>query len=234
MVELILTASYITQTVLILLLILSVVSWAGIFYKFRVFSKSKRATRSFLHEFKKGNDPLPLKKGALRHKDSPLSMLYLGCLKRLQKKGVLSEQLEITPNMQGGEDPLSKSLARLLKTVKNEEITSLESYLSYFAIIGNISPFIGLFGTVLGIIDAFQNISQIGSANIAAVAPGVAEALVATAAGLLTAIPAVIAYNYFLNSLRKIDSQMDGFSEELIFFFEEQLKTSGHSFQGSK
>jgi biopolymer transport protein TolQ len=161
-------------------------------------------------------------------------MLYLGCLRRLQKKGVLSEQLEITPNMQGGEDPLSKSLARLLKTVKNEEITSLESYLSYFAIIGNISPFIGLFGTVLGIIDAFQNISQIGSANIAAVAPGVAEALVATAAGLLTAIPAVIAYNYFLNSLRKIDSQMDGFSEELIFFFEEQLKTSGHSFQGSK
>jgi len=230
LVELILTASYITQTVLIILLLLSVFSWAGIFYKFRVFSKSKKATRYFLHEFKKDDDPLSLRKGALKHRESPLALLYLGCLKRLQRKGVLSEQLEVVTGKEGTADSISISLSRLLRSVKSEEISYLESYLSYFAIIGNISPFIGLFGTVLGIIDAFQNISQIGSANIAAVAPGVAEALVATAAGLLTAIPAVIAYNYFLNSLRIFDSQMDAFSEELMLFFEEHTKSPRQSY----
>jgi biopolymer transport protein TolQ len=229
LVELILTASYVTLTVLIILLFLSILSWAGIFFKFRVISRARKATRLFLHDFKKGDDPVALKKGALKHRESPLSMLYLGSLKRLQRKGVLSEDLEIDiRNVEKG-DLIFKDLNRALKTIRNEELVSLESYLSYFAIVGNISPFIGLFGTVLGIIDAFQNISQIGSANIAAVAPGVAEALVATAAGLLTAIPAVIAYNYFLNSLRAIDSQMEGFSEELVLFFEEHAKSSAHS-----
>ncbi|MBI1823057.1 MAG: MotA/TolQ/ExbB proton channel family protein [Nitrospirae bacterium] len=161
-------------------------------------------------------------------------MLYLGSLKRLQRKGILSDQLEIDIRHETTPEPVFRNLGRVLKTIRNEELVSLESYLSYFAIIGNISPFIGLFGTVLGIIDAFQNISQIGSANIAAVAPGVAEALVATAAGLLTAIPAVIAYNYFLNSLRIMDSQMEGFSEELILFFEEHSKTSTQSHAASK
>ncbi|MFI5304424.1 MAG: MotA/TolQ/ExbB proton channel family protein [Nitrospiria bacterium] len=234
MVELILTASYITQTVLIILLLLSVFSWAGIFYKLRVFSRTKKANRQFLHEFKRGGEPLSLKKGAIRQKDSPLALLYLGCIKRLQRKGVLSEQLEIESRVETTPDTVSKDLGRLLKSIKSEEMTSLESYLSYFAIIGNISPFIGLFGTVLGIIDAFQNISQIGSANIAAVAPGVAEALVATAAGLLTAIPAVIAYNYFLNSLRIIDSQMEAFSEELMLFFEDHTKSPRHSYPVTK
>ncbi|MBI3593333.1 MAG: MotA/TolQ/ExbB proton channel family protein [Nitrospirae bacterium] len=234
MVDLILTASYITLTVLIILLFFSIFSWAGIFYKFRVFSRVKKATRLFLHDFKKGEDPVALKKGALRHKESPLAMLYLGSLKRLQRKGILSDQLEIDIRHETTPEPVFRNLGRVLKTIRNEELVSLESYLSYFAIIGNISPFIGLFGTVLGIIDAFQNISQIGSANIAAVAPGVAEALVATAAGLLTAIPAVIAYNYFLNSLRIMDSQMEGFSEELILFFEEHSKTSTQSHAASK
>jgi biopolymer transport protein TolQ len=225
LIELVLTASYVTQAVLILLLLLSIFSWAGIFYKLRVFSRANSATNKFLHEFKKGDDLFLLKKAALKYKESPLSALFLESIRRLQKKKILSNELEV--EMVLGEDLRATlgSLRRLLKTVSDEEITFLENYLSYFAIIGNVSPFIGLFGTVLGIIDAFQNISQIGSANIAAVAPGVAEALIATAAGLITAIPAVIAYNYFLNFLRKINSRTEGFSQELIFYFEERLKT---------
>ncbi|MBI3604477.1 MAG: MotA/TolQ/ExbB proton channel family protein [Nitrospirae bacterium] len=225
MIELVLTASYVTQAVLILLLLLSIFSWAGIFYKLRVFSRANSASNKFLHEFKKGEDLFLLKKAALKYKESPLSALFLESIRRLQKKKILSNELEAEKDL--GEELRATlgSLRRLLKTVSDEEITFLENYLSYFAIIGNVSPFIGLFGTVLGIIDAFQNISQIGSANIAAVAPGVAEALIATAAGLIAAIPAVIAYNYFLNSLRKINSRTEGFSQELIFYLEERLKT---------
>ncbi|MHB8482212.1 MAG: MotA/TolQ/ExbB proton channel family protein [Nitrospiria bacterium] len=229
MIELILTASYVTQSVLILLLVLSIFSWAGIFYKYRVFSRAKSATKQFLVEFKRNREFQSFKKNALKYKESPLAPLFLESLKRLQRQWVLSSQLEHLSD--AGRKLNLENLRRLLKTVCDEELASLENYLSYFAIIGNISPFIGLFGTVLGIIDAFQNISQLGSANIAAVAPGVAEALVSTAAGLLTAIPAVIAYNFFLNSLRKVNSQMDGFSEELLFYFEEQLKSPKFSAQ---
>jgi biopolymer transport protein TolQ len=225
LIELVLTASYVTQAVLILLLLLSIFSWAGIFYKLRVFSRANSATNKILHEFKKGEDLFLLKKAALKYKESPLSALFLESIRRLQKKKILSNELEVEAVSEEDLRATLGSLRRLLKTVSDEEITFLENFLSYFAIIGNVSPFIGLFGTVLGIIDAFQNISQIGSANIAAVAPGVAEALIATAAGLITAIPAVIAYNYFLNSLRKIDSRTEGFSQELIFYFEERLKT---------
>ncbi len=213
-----------TQAVLILLLLLSIFSWAGIFYKLRVFSRANSDTNKFLHEFKKGEDLFPLKKAALRYKESPLSALFLESIRRFQKKKILSSELEVQTVLEEDLRTSLKNLRRLLKTVSDEEITFLENFLSYFAIIGNVSPFIGLFGTVLGIIDAFQNISQIGSANIAAVAPGVAEALIATAAGLITAIPAVIAYNYFLNVLRKINSRTEGFSQELIFYFEERLK----------
>lgn len=226
MIELILTASVVTQSVLIVLLLLSIFSWAGIFFKIRVFSKTKKGTAGFLHEFKKGEDFPSLKKAALKFRESPQAVLYLESLRRLQKRGVLSSQLEAESISDEDRKSILSHLNRLLKTVRDEEMARLESFISYFAITGNISPFVGLFGTVLGIIDAFQNISQIGSANIAAVAPGVAEALVATAAGLLTAIPAVIAYNYFLNFLRKVSYQMEGFSEELLVYFEEKLKPS--------
>ena len=96
-----------------------------------------------------------------------------------------------------------------------DQISRMESYLSFLATTGNITPFIGLLGTVLGIIDAFREIGTQGTASIAAVAPGVAEALVATAAGLFTAIPAVIAYNYFLSRVRRQTFRLDRFVIDL-------------------
>jgi len=118
-----------------------------------------------------------------------------------------------------------KGLERLLRGGIQDEIIQQERYLPFLATIGGVTPFIGLFGTVWGIIDAFAEIGRSGTANIAAVAPGVAEALITTAAGLATAIPAVIAYNFFVGKLRRMESQMEVFSAELINLVEErQLK----------
>jgi biopolymer transport protein TolQ len=107
-------------------------------------------------------------------------------------------------------------LERVVGHIMQGQISRQEAYLPFLATTGNVTPFIGLLGTVLGIIDAFQEIGKLGTASIAAVAPGVAEALIATAAGLLTAIPAVIAYNYFLTRIRKSVFRAESFSIELL------------------
>ena len=107
------------------------------------------------------------------------------------------------------------------------QISRQEAYLPFLATTGNITPFIGLLGTVLGIIDAFREIGKMGTASIAAVAPGVAEALVATAAGLLTAIPAVIAYNYFLTRIRKSVFRAESFSIEFMNALPGRAKHAG-------
>jgi len=115
----------------------------------------------------------------------------------------------------GDELPTQRYVERVLAHAIQEQINKTESYLPFLATTGNITPFVGLLGTVLGIIDAFREIGVQGTASISAVAPGVAEALVATAAGLFTAIPAVIAYNYFLSSVRSMAFRMDRFAIEL-------------------
>jgi len=115
-----------------------------------------------------------------------------------------------------------KILERTLRRSVDEQVGLLESYLSFLATTGNVSPFIGLFGTVLGIISAFQGISRQGTASITAVAPGVSEALVATAAGLLAAIPAVVAYNYYVSRIRGMASEMEAFSTDFLSLVEER------------
>jgi biopolymer transport protein TolQ len=114
------------------------------------------------------------------------------------------------------------------------QISRLESFLPFLATTGNISPFVGLLGTVLGIIDAFREIGTQGTASIAAVAPGVSEALIATAAGLFAAIPAVIAYNYFLTRIRRTAFQMDSVVVELLALIPAQSKPAGSMPAGVK
>ena len=215
-----------TQIVLVILLLLSVVSWAFIFFKYRQFSKAQKFSDSFSDDFRKKEELPSLKNSALKFDESPLSAIFLESVRLLQKKGTVSASLEMETIPEEERKTVLENVARVIKRVREAEMNRLENLLSYFAIIGNISPFIGLFGTVLGIIEAFQSISLSGSANIAAVAPGVAEALVATAAGLVTAIPAVIAYNYFLSVLRNLGTRAEGFSEDLLGFFEERLRSS--------
>ena len=116
------------------------------------------------------------------------------------------------------------NVERAMRKASNEEIALMETYLPFLATTGSSTPFIGLFGTVWGIMNAFSGIAQTGSATLATVAPGIAEALSATAAGLAAAIPSVMAYNFFLNRVRAIATRLDSFSIEFVNFLERNVE----------
>jgi len=222
-IDLILSASIITQAVLIVLLIFSLVSWAIIFQKFFLFRKAVAEDNRFLSLYWKVENLIELRKAAARLPRSPVARIFLAGMERLDPGFALKSE----EDFQGVEGAAGlKILERTLKRTVDEQIGGLEAYLSFLATTGNVSPFIGLFGTVLGIISAFQGISRQGTASITAVAPGVSEALVATAAGLLAAIPAVVAYNYYVSRIRVMASTMETFSTEFLSLVEERVTTS--------
>ncbi len=132
--------------------------------------------------------------------------------------------------VKGGDVPAEELLSRVTRSLRHaslREISGLERMLIFLATTGNVTPFIGLFGTVWGIMDAFHSIGLTGSANLGAVAPGIAEALITTAAGLATAIPGVIAYNYFLNRIKGTATRLDLFALEFIGMAERVLAKAG-------
>ena len=192
----ILTSSLIIKLVLLVLLLFSIISWAIIFYKFSSFRKAVNENKAFLSLYWKIKNVVQLRKATTRFKQSPLVKIFLAGLDRVDP--LILQKIDEEPrNRQKSGNLINiKSLDRILKRTGDEQLAGLEHYLSFLATTGNVTPFIGLFGTVLGIIDAFHEIGRQGTASIAAVAPGLSEALVATAAGLLVAIPAVVAFNY--------------------------------------
>lgn len=205
----------VAKFVLLVLFFFSLVSWAIIIAKWRAFSAAEREDQRFLSVFASTQNHEELRRQARRLPASPSAAVFLGIMDRL------------APDHDGGaigrrgepEEPPSPErayLERVVGHIMQGQISRQEAYLPFLATTGNITPFIGLLGTVLGIIDAFQEIGKMGTASIAAVAPGVAEALIATAAGLLTAIPAVIAYNYFLTRIRKSIFRAESFSIEFM------------------
>ncbi|HEC97473.1 MAG TPA: protein TolQ [Nitrospirae bacterium] len=197
--ELILQAGLVVKGVLIILLFFSVVSWAIIFYKWRYFSKAKKETEAFMRAFHSGKDLKALLHASRPLMVSPLSRIFMA---------VYSEG-------KVGRDEVKRALRRY----EALEVARLERYLNFLATTGSTTPFIGLFGTVWGIMSAFKGIGAAGSASLAVVAPGIAEALIATAMGLAAAIPAVIGYNYFLSMAGRIIVEMEDFSEELLDTF---------------
>ena len=205
----------VSKLVLFVLFVFSVVSWAIIIAKWRGSRVSYRDEQQFLSAYAKSKDRDELRRQARRLAASPSATVFLGIMDRL------------APDHDGAaagrrgepEEPPAPDrqyLERVVGHIMQGQISRQESYLPFLATTGNITPFVGLLGTVLGIIDAFQEIGKMGTASIAAVAPGVAEALVATAAGLLTAIPAVIAYNYYLTRIRKSVFRAESFSIEFM------------------
>jgi len=213
---LIVSAGPIAKGVLAILFFGSVLSWGVILYKYAVLRRAESENRRFLSQFAKATDLAELERTAIRLREGPLCALFLEGFKRLSSEA---------PVEADHRESQIKGLERLLRGGTQDEIVHQERYLPFLATVGGVSPFVGLFGTVWGIIDAFAEIGRSGSANIAAVAPGVAEALITTAAGLATAIPAVVAYNFFMGKLRKMETQMEVFSAELINFVEDrQLK----------
>lgn len=220
-IDLVLSASIITQAVLILLLFFSLVSWAIIFQKFQLFRKSVAENKKFLSLYWKISDLIELRKAAARLRLSPVARIFLAAMERLDPVFSLKSEDDFQGMGELERAASLKILARTLKQSVDKQIGSLESNLSFLATTGNVSPFIGLFGTVLGIISAFQGISRQGTASITAVAPGLSEALLATAAGLLAAIPAVVAFNYYVNRIRIMASEMETFSTEFLSRVEE-------------
>lgn len=205
----------ISRLVLLVLLVFSVVSWGIIIAKWRAFRVGEREEQQFLGAYAKGGDREELRRLARRLTASPSATVFLGIMDRLaaDRDGDATGQ-----RGESGDSPSTdrQYLERVVGHIIQGQISRQESYLPFLATTGNITPFIGLLGTVVGIINAFQEIGKMGTASIAAVAPGVAEALVATAAGLLAAIPAVIAYNFYLTRIRKSVFRAESFSIEFL------------------
>jgi biopolymer transport protein TolQ len=212
----------VSVVVLVVLFLFSVFSWAIIIYKWRQFRMSDQEDERFLALYKRSQDPEELRRHARRLSASPVAAIFLGMMDRLSPERELFGET-------GGElsTPGRQYLDRVVSLIMQDQISAQETYLPFLATTGNITPFIGLLGTVMGIISAFQEIAKQGTASIAAVAPGVAEALVATAAGLFTAIPAVIAYNYYLTRIRRAAFRAEAFSVELLSTLQGRLKQVG-------
>jgi biopolymer transport protein TolQ len=211
LIELISAASPITLGALVLLLLFSIHSWAVILFKFRVFRTVRSQDRRFLSLYEAFDDLKEVRRRAATIARSPMAELFAEAYRTVLQEGALAPAADAWRSAEG-----SRRLERALRQISERHLLQEEEYLASLATVGNVSPFVGLFGTVLGIIQAFQEIGRQGTASIAAVAPGVAEALVATAAGLFAAIPAVVAYNYFLNQIRRHATQLDVFRQDLL------------------
>ena len=205
----------VVKLVLCILLYFSVVSWAIIFYKFIQVQKANRESDRFLEFFWQTKRFDAVSAQIDRFANSPLSILFTEAYNELKKLGEKVEEKN-DPNIISTELGGVDNIARALRRATTSEITRLEKYLTFLATTGSTAPFIGLFGTVWGIMTAFKGIGETGSASLAVVAPGIAEALVATAIGLVAAIPAVMGYNHFQNKLKVLIAEMDNFSTELL------------------
>jgi len=227
--QLALHAGMVVKLVLLILLLFSVFSWAIIIVKFRVYRTAERESKIFLDHFWSSRNFSKAFMEAKRLVRSPVAAMFKSGYVDLEK--IKKERVQPDPSR----DPLNSdaqrklseevaTIDRTLKRVAGAEITKLEKSLTFLATTGNATPFIGLFGTVWGIMDAFRQIGFRGSTSLAVVAPGISEALIATAAGLFAAIPAVIAYNYFLSRMRVVTSQMDNFSAEFLNIVERHIR----------
>lgn len=224
--EMILHAGPVVKLVMLLLLGFSLVSWTIIFMKFMLYRKVSAESKVFLETFWKSKNLAEAYRSAQNTRVSPEAAIFSLGYMELQKIGKSRGE-------KNGEQTLEKQLAtmvnlkRTLRKAVNMEIFSLGKSLSFLATTGSSTPFIGLFGTVWGIMTSFKDIGMRGSASLAVVAPGISEALVATAAGLAVAIPAVIFYNYYSSQLANIESDMQNFSTDFLNLVERDFLARG-------
>jgi len=194
----------VAQVVLLILLLFSIVSWSIILTKWGALRRARTQSGRFLRAFRRAQRLQDVAAISDQFKPSPLVPVFENAYDEFRRQG---EQ-----NL--------PAVQRAAQIAASEELTRLERRLPWLATTGAVAPFIGLFGTVWGIIDAFYGLGDAGAATLRAVAPGISEALITTAAGLAAAIPAVIAYNAFTHSMREFGSRMDDFSLELLNLIE--------------
>jgi biopolymer transport protein TolQ len=198
----------------------SVVSWAMILMKYQFLRRSEKESHAFLAVFRKTKNVNELFKHAELKRYSPLATLFIEGYREAESivKTLPDGKVSVE------ERPLiSQEIERSLKITSQDEIMYLERYLAFLGTTGTVGPLLGLLATVWGIMDAFYGIGLKGAGDIAALAPGLAAALINTSMGLFVAIPAVIAYNYFSEKIRDIATRMDSFSMEFLSFIERHL-----------
>jgi biopolymer transport protein TolQ len=207
------------KLVLLILLIFSVVSWAIIFYKVKLLRLIEKESEEFSNLFWSSGNFTDISAQSKRYGATPLARLFECVDKEFQG-------LNKTESAAGAKDIFPTELDRFKRVLKKASVIEkarMEATLPFLATTGNTAPFIGLFGTVWGIMASFRSIGIKGVANLAVVAPGISEALIATAIGLFAAIPAVVGYNYLLSKMERIYGEMDNFSSDLLNIVEKQI-----------
>ncbi|MEZ5650207.1 MAG: protein TolQ [Burkholderiaceae bacterium] len=211
-------ASVLVKVVMGLLLLMSLASWTIIFRKFFGLASARRATRSFENDFWKDRDLGSLYQQVREgeHAAGPLARIFESGMSEYLKGRQHKDHLD--------NRTMVDNARRAMRASSQRELDNMESGMGVLATTGSVSPYIGLFGTVWGIMNAFRGLANVEQATLASVAPGIAEALVATAIGLFAAIPAVIAYNRFANNIDRLVSRFDSFVEEFSNILQRQAR----------
>jgi biopolymer transport protein TolQ len=230
-VNMISNAGPMVQFVMLLLLFFSIMSWAIILIKYRYIKRAYKESAEFNDFFWKSRDLSNAFAKAKQLHGSPLARIFRIGYVELKKMSQSVAAPSPVANKPAGSQSMSldarftgtDNIKRALRRAITTEMTRMTQMVPFLATTGNTAPFIGLFGTVWGIMNSFVGIGRMGSANLAVVAPGISEALVATAAGLAAAIPAVIAFNYFTNKIRVVESELQSFSADFLNIIERDI-----------
>ena len=219
--QLVAEASVLVQLVMVLLLLASVISWTMIISKWKIIKDARTAAEQFEDKFWSGTDLAKLYEQIRKKRDlSGMEHIFVSGFKEYVR---LHRQQQLSPLS------IADTAHRSMKVALSREVDSLETYLSFLATVGSTSPYIGLFGTVWGIMNSFRALTDMQQATLALVAPGIAEALIATAMGLFAAIPAVIAYNRYSNNVDRLVNHYDNFMEEFTALLQREALVHGGS-----
>jgi len=204
LIQLFIRADIVVKSVIIILIAASIFSWALIFDKYRLFQKIEKSTTSFEEKFWKSRSAESFYNSFTNREKDPVANIFQSAMAELIKTKSKSSSVQ------------SVRVSRVIEISADKEIKLIEKHFTFLATVGSTAPFIGLFGTVWGIMNSFQSIAISRNTSLAIVAPGIAEALFATALGLLAAIPAVVAYNKFNNDAKKYSGRIENFSKRFI------------------
>ncbi len=204
LIQLFLRADFVVKSVIIILIAASIFSWALIFEKYRLFKKIEKSTTIFEKKFWQSRSAESFYNSLTNRENDPLANIFQSAMAELIKTKSKSSAVQ------------SSRVTRVIEISGDKEIKLIEKHFTFLATVGSTAPFVGLFGTVWGIMNSFQSIAISRNTSLAIVAPGIAEALFATALGLLAAIPAVVAYNQFNNDAKKYSARIENFSKRFI------------------
>ncbi|MGI9211462.1 MAG: protein TolQ [Methylococcaceae bacterium] len=211
-------ASLVVQIVMAILLMASVVSWSFIFSKYQEIKRAQRTSEEFEERFWSGIDLADLYRQLTRddYETEGLESIFLSGFKEFAR-------LQQQPNMAA--DAVVEGTQRVMRVALNRELERLDERLPFLATVGSTSPYVGLFGTVWGIMNSFRSLGSVKQATLAMVAPGISEALIATAMGLFAAIPAVMAYNRYSTEIGRLANRYETFTEEFLSLLHRQAHT---------